>query len=164
MNFGYKWVLLLAFCSVAAHGAAQNTEESVVTPPEMRVGPPPKRGAPPVQQVKQEDPTLNKGKVEWSSRIIEFGTVLHGIPQTKELKVKNTSTESFRILEAKSSCHCTKLEWPQHAVNPGETATILVTHTAEDPGEFYRIISIQTSFDPVNWVMIPVSGVVQVKE
>lgn len=161
MNFTYKIVLTLGILWIAQPAEAQKTDAPVVVPVDARTGPPPKRGAPPTRTVNAEDPTKNKGKVEWAPRHVDFGEFKQGKPQVKEMLVKNISKEPLKILQVKSSCHCTTAEWPQRAIAPGETAKIKVMHNAEDLGEFLRILSIQTNFDTENWLMVSVTGTVK---
>lgn len=158
MNLSYKIVIAFGILWIAQPISAQQTDSLPVPPEPVRVGPPPKRGAPPVRMADTSDPTLNKGKVEWSTRSIEFGTLQKGKPKVIEMKVKNISLEPLRILEAKSSCHCTTVEAPKQDIQPGETGIISFRHNAEDLGEFLRIVSIRTNFDTENWIMVTVTG------
>lgn len=158
MNLSYKIVIAFGILWIAQPLNAQQADSLPVTPAPLRLGPPPKRGAPPVRMADTSDPTLNKGKVEWSTRNIEFGPFPKGTPQVYELKVKNISEEPLRILEAKSSCHCTTVDAPQNDILPGETGIIWFRHNAEDLGEFLRIVSVLTSFDTEHWVIFTVTG------
>ena len=161
MNLNFKIVLALGMFWIVQTTEAQTADSTILTPPDLRVGPPPKRGAPPVRKAAELDPTANSGKVEWSERNIEFDTLQQGNPKVKEISFRNISKKPLRIEQVKSSCHCTVPEWPQTPIPPGGTGIIKVMHTAEDLGEFYRILSIQTNFDPENWVLITVTGVVK---
>ena len=161
MNINYKIVLTLGILWLVHPAEAQKADSPAGLPGNVRTGPPPKRGAPPTRIVNNDDPTANKGKVEWLPRHIDFGTFMQGTPQVKEILVKNISKKPLKITQVKSSCHCTTAEWPQSEIPPGKTAKILVKHNAEDLGEFIRILSIQTNFDPENWVMVSVAGTVK---
>ncbi len=161
MSINYRIVVALGMLWFAQTAEAQTADTTAIPPSNVRVGPPPKRGAPPVRKADDRDITLNNGKVAWGTRGIELGQFPQGKPQTRELTVKNISQEPLRILKVKTSCHCTSAEWPQTEILPGETKSILITHNAEDLGEFLRIVSVQTNFDPENWVMISVSGEVK---
>lgn len=125
---------------------------------------PPRRGAPPVRVIVFSDPTANKGKVEWGTNAIDFGTFEQGKPQTKIIQVKNISKEPLLFLETNSSCHCTKIEAPRTPVLPGESAALKFTYNAEDIGGFLRIVSIKTNFDPEHFFMFSVTGTVQPAE
>lgn len=152
--FGILWI--------AAPAEAQTADSAAVIQPQpSRIGPPPKRGAPPVRKADEKDPTLNNGKVTWTPRFIEMGAFPQGKPQVKEIKVTNISNEPLEILKVKTSCHCTSAEWPQGKIEPGQSGIIYIRHSAEDLGEFLRIVSIQTNFDLENWVMVSVTGEVK---
>jgi hypothetical protein len=161
MNLNYKIILTLGILWMVHPVDAQHADSPSGLPADVRTGPPPKRGAPPTRMENNDDPTLNKGKVEWLPRHVDFGALNQGTPQVKEMIVKNVSKQPLKILHVKSSCHCTTASWPKEDIQPGKTAKILVMHNAEDLGDFLRILSIQTNFDLENWVMVSVTGVVK---
>ena len=161
MSINYRIVVALGMLWFAQTAEAQTADTTAMPPQDVRVGPPPKRGAPPVRKADDRDLTLNNGKVTWGTRSIDMGQFAQGKPQTRELMVTNISQEPLRILKVKTSCHCTSAEWPQTDIKPGESRPIIIMHNAEDLGEFLRIVSIQTNFDPENWVMVSVAGEVK---
>lgn len=107
-------------------------------------------GAAPAQAQKMKigDPTKNDGKVEWIPMQIEAGDVPFGIPVERKFEVKNISTEDLVILDVKSGCHCTVVDWSKEPIPPGESGHINITFDALKVGEFYKIIAITTNFDP----------------
>ncbi len=100
------------------------------------------------QKMKIGDPTKNDGKVEWIPMQIETGDIPFGIPLEKFYEVKNISQEDLVILEVKSGCHCTVVDWTKAPIPPGQSGKIRITFDALKVGEFYKIISVATNFDP----------------
>jgi hypothetical protein len=145
-----------------AQTADAPADTTPAVPQSVRLGPPPKRGAAPTRKADERDPTANAGKVTWAPRNIEFGTIQKGKPQARTMTVTNISDEYLVIKQVKTSCHCTSAEFSDAPIAPGKTGTIVIKHNAEDLGEFLRIVSIMTNFDPDNFVMVSVSG--EVKE
>ncbi len=146
-----------------AQTADIDLDTTPIIPQAVRLGPPPKRGAPPVRKADERDLTANAGRVNWTPRHVEFGPFQKGQPQTKAMTVTNISPDEYLVIkQVKSSCHCTSAEFSSEPIAPGKTGTILIKHNAEEVGEFLRIVSISTNFDPVNFVMVSVSG--EVKE
>lgn len=94
------------------------------------------------------DPTKNAGKVEWLPMQIEAGDIPFGIPLEKQYEVKNISTEDLIILDVKSGCHCTVVDWSKDPIPPGKSGLVKITFDALRVGEFYKIIAITTNFDP----------------
>lgn len=94
------------------------------------------------------DPTKNNGKVEWIPKQIETGDVPYGIPVERTFTVKNISDEPLILMEVKTGCHCTLADWEKAPIMPGETGTITVTYDALKEGQFYKVIAVNTNFDP----------------
>ncbi len=142
-----------------AQTADIDLDTTPIIPQSVRLGPPPKRGAPPVRKADERDFTANAGKVNWAPRHVEFGLFQQGKPQTHAMTVTNTTKDEYLVIQkVKSSCHCTTAEFSSEPIAPGKTGTILIKHNAEELGEFLRIVSISTNFDPENFVMVSVSG------
>lgn len=110
------------------------------------------------QTLKAVDDTQNVGKVEWVNRSENLGKVPFGTPVTREFIVKNISRENLLLLQVRSTCHCLTVEWSREPVRPGETATIKATYDAQREGDFYKIISVNTNFDPNQGVPFALTG------
>lgn len=110
------------------------------------------------QQVKTVDNSLNAGKVEWLVRQINIGKAPFGQPVSREFELRNISTENLMILEVKSSCHCTVVEYPQEPIAPGAMERIKVTYDGQKEGDFYRIVTVLTNFDAVQSVPLIMTG------
>lgn len=110
------------------------------------------------QKMKIGDPTKNDGKVEWIPMQIEAGDVPYGVPVERFYEVKNVSTENLILLNVKSGCHCTVVDWTKEPIPPGESGTIRITYDALKEGEFYKIIAITTNFDPEMSIALAMVG------
>lgn len=116
------------------------------------------------QTVSEHDPTKNAGKVAWSARKIDFGTVKQGHPVTRTLWLKNLQREKLSLIQVTSSCHCIEVNWDTAPVRKGKRARIDITFQPEAPGDFYRIVAVTTNFDPQQSIAIPVTGKVSAPE
>lgn len=94
------------------------------------------------------DPTQNAGKVKWIPMQIETGDVPFGIPVERTIEAKNISNEDLILLEVISGCHCAVTDWTREPISPGQSGFIRVVYDAQREGEFYKVISIRTNFDP----------------
>lgn len=112
------------------------------------------------QGMKIGDTSKNNGKVEWLPRQITTGDVPYGIPVERTFSVKNISTDDLLILNVKSGCHCTVVNWTKEPVPPGMTGTIKITYDALKVGDFYKIISVITNFDPETNLVLSMTGTV----
>jgi hypothetical protein len=113
------------------------------------------------QKLKAEDNSQNAGKVEWTKRQVDAGKVPFGVPVTGEFEVKNISTENLIILDVRSGCHCTSVEWAREPIPPGQTGVITAIYDAQKEGDFYRIITVITNFDPAQSVPMALVGKVE---
>ena len=62
--------------------------------------------------------------------------------KAQQVILRNNGTEIFKLKGITTSCECTttKQEWTEIA--PGEMATLTVYYKAEQPGDFYRTVTI----------------------
>ena len=74
----------------------------------------------------------------------EYDMGIVGKEETKaqQVLIRNNGTEIFKLKGITTSCECTttKQEWTEIA--PGETTTLTVYYKAEEPGDFYRTVTI----------------------
>ncbi len=112
------------------------------------------------QKMKIGDPTKNNGKVEFEPMQIETGEIPYGVPIERAYSVKNVSDEDLIILDVKSGCHCTVVDWPKEPLKPGQSASIKITYDALKEGQFYKIVSVNTNFDPEVGVGLSMVGTV----
>lgn len=112
------------------------------------------------QKMKIGDPTKNNGKVEFEPMQIDAGEVPYGVPVERAYTVKNISDEDLIILNVKSGCHCTVVDWPKEPLQPGQSGSIKITFDALKEGQFYKIVSVNTNFDPEVGVGLSMTGTV----
>lgn len=113
------------------------------------------------QNLPESDNSLNAGKVSWTNRQIKMLLVAFGEPVVREFWFKNTSNENLILLRVTNSCACLKLDWPEGAIAPGQSAHIVATYDAQKEGDFYRLFTVQTNFDPNQSVPFALSGKVE---
>lgn len=116
------------------------------------------------QQMEIGDPTLNAGKVRWTPMQLETGDIPFGIPVERTIEAKNISEEDLVLLTVVSGCHCTVAEWTKEPIPPGKSGFIKVVFDALKEGEFYKVISIATNFDPETQLALGLTGRVLPKE
>ena len=74
----------------------------------------------------------------------EYDMGIVGKEETKAQQVilRNNGTEIFKLKGITTSCECTTIEQDWEEIAPGETATLTVYYKAEEPGDFYRTVTI----------------------
>ena len=116
------------------------------------------------QGMSNTDFSGNAGKVEWLPRKLEMGNIPFGEVTTKEFLVKNISNEILVLTDVQSSCHCASVTYTQDAIPPGASGVIKASYDGSQAGDFYKIITVKTNFDPKQTVALIVSGKVLEKK
>jgi Protein of unknown function (DUF1573) len=114
------------------------------------------------QEIKLDDITDNKGKVDWAWRV-SVGEVPFDKPVTAVFILKNISSDTLIIQNVQTACHCTVPEYPHEPILPGQTAYIKATYDARSEGQFFKTISVSTNFDLYRIVTLAMLGTVKPK-
>jgi hypothetical protein len=77
--------------------------------------------------------------VEFEPMQIETGEIPYGVPIERAYSVKNVSDEDLIILDVKSGCHCTVVDWPKEPLKPGQSASIKITYDASKKGSSTKL-------------------------
>ncbi len=90
-----------------------------------------------IEHVKLPETTLVTNQEEY-----DMGTVGENETKAQQVILSNNGTEIFKLKGITTSCECTttKQEWTE--IDPGETATLTVYYKTEQPGDFYRTVTI----------------------
>lgn len=103
----------------------------------------------------------NGAKISFVEKSHDFGTIKEANgPVSYEFEFKNVGNEPLVILSATASCGCTRPEYPEKPINPGEKGKIKVTYNPVGrPGEFDRKVKIRTN-DSSRRPILKITGVV----
>ena len=71
-----------------------------------------------------------------------YGTVGKNKKESKKVILHNTGKEVFRIKGVTTSCDCMTVEYGWDEILPGESAVLTVKYKAEEPGDFWRTITV----------------------
>lgn len=71
-----------------------------------------------------------------------YGIVGENETESKKVMLYNTGKEKFRIKGVTTSCDCMTVEYGWDEIPPGESAVLTVKYKAEEPGDFWRTITI----------------------
>ncbi|HND88044.1 MAG TPA: DUF1573 domain-containing protein [Saprospiraceae bacterium] len=97
--------------------------------------------------------------MEWSPRMIEVDSVVaFGVPVTREFIVKNWSKEDLVLTKVRTGCSCTMVDYTQTPIPPNKGGIVRVTYDAQKEGDFYRVITVTTNFDPAQPVALILKG------
>ena len=79
-----------------------------------------------------------------------YGVVGENMTASKKIILKNTGNEVFRIKGTTTSCDCMTAEYDWDEIPPGGKAAMTVEYKAEEPGDFWRTITISPR-SPLPW-------------
>ena len=80
--------------------------------------------------------------IEADSAEYHYGVVGENMTASKKIILKNTGNEVFRIKGTTTSCDCMTAEYDWDEIPPGGKAAMTVEYEAEEPGDFWRTITI----------------------
>ena len=80
--------------------------------------------------------------IEADSAEYHYGVVGENMTASRKIILKNTGKEVFRIKGTTTSCDCMTAEYDWNEILPGEKAAMTVEFKAEEPGDFWRTITI----------------------
>ena len=99
------------------------------------------------------------GKVTFTEKGHDFGNIKEANGKVHyDFIFTNTGGKPVVILNAITTCGCTKADYPKHPIKPNETGVITVTFNPRDyTGEFLKVITVRT---PNQRIKLKISGVV----
>ena len=90
-----------------------------------------------IEAVSQPVTTIQADSAEY-----HYGVVGKNKTESKKVILYNTGKEKFRIKGVTTSCDCMTVEYGWDEILPGESAVLTVKYKAEEPGDFWRTITI----------------------
>lgn len=91
-----------------------------------------------------------RAQIKFEQTIFDFGNIKEdGGKVTHEFKFTNTGNAPLTINSAKAECGCTRPEYPQKEIAPGESGVIKVTYNPLGrPGGFTKVVTVRCSGNP----------------
>ncbi|MCE2496380.1 MAG: DUF1573 domain-containing protein [Flavobacteriales bacterium] len=90
----------------------------------------------------------------------DFGSIEQNQPVSCTFVFTNESGEAMIITKVKPGCGCTATDYPQEAIQPGETASITATYNPKSMGKFRKSIIVNTNV-PYGEAILYISGEVK---
>lgn len=90
-----------------------------------------------IEAVSQPVTTIQADSAEY-----HYGVVGKNMTASKKIVLHNTGKEVFRIKGTTTSCDCMTAEYDWNEIPPGGKAAMTVDYKAEEPGDFWRTITI----------------------
>ncbi len=80
--------------------------------------------------------------IQADSAEYHYGVVGENMTASRKIVLKNTGNEVFRIKGTTTSCDCMTAEYDWDEIPPGGKAAMTVEYKAEEPGDFWRTITV----------------------
>ena len=79
---------------------------------------------------------INLGQIEWKH------------PKTVRYVITNTGDKPLVLSEVEPDCECSKVQWTQTPIAPGEKGEVAVTFDAQLLGRFQKSVAVMTNAEP----------------
>lgn len=83
-----------------------------------------------------------KEQVSWKSKEHSFGSIPRNKPVTATFEFTNNTDRPVVITDVKTSCGCTKGDYPREPVAPGAKASVSAVFNAANPGTFNKSVTV----------------------
>ena len=80
--------------------------------------------------------------IQLDSTEYHYDTVGENETVDKKITLYNAGKEVFRIKGVTTSCDCMMVNYGWDEIQPGESAVMTVSYKAEEPGDFWRTITV----------------------
>lgn len=84
-------------------------------------------------------------EISFSSNIHNFGDIPYESDGRCYFTFFNNSKTDLIVNNVRTSCGCTRPEWPKEPVAPGESGKIGITYNTKIPGGFNKSITVYTN-------------------
>ena len=85
---------------------------------------------------------IDGAQMKFEATEISIGEVPQGKPIDISFELTNQGTAALVIGQAKPSCGCTNVQYPQHPINPGDKAEITAVYSSRKAGPFTKTITV----------------------
>ncbi|HYW95654.1 MAG TPA: DUF1573 domain-containing protein [Bacteroidales bacterium] len=86
-----------------------------------------------------------KSEISFASTVHDFGTIPYDSDGRCYFEFTNTSDEPLVVNVVRTTCGCTRPEWPEEPVAPGDTGKIGITYNTKLPGNFQKSITVYSN-------------------
>ncbi len=84
--------------------------------------------------------SLTEAKIDQTD--IDFGKLNIGNKQERTLKLTNTGDRPLVVQDVVVSCGCTKVDYPNAPIMPGETGEVTVSYDPDKKGGFHKTVTL----------------------
>lgn len=108
----------------------------------------------------QNSEPITGAEIKFDKKMMDLGTLKVNEVKHDTFTLTNIGKKPLLLDDVIISCDCTKLEWSKAPVMPGQSATIKVTYTADEPGSINKWITVLSNAH-TDRVILKMKGVVE---
>ncbi|MGN0070119.1 MAG: DUF1573 domain-containing protein [Prevotella sp.] len=97
--------------------------------------------------------------IEVQNSSIDCGQVMFQVPVVAEYELRNTAKSPFTIVDVRTSCGCTSVDYPHKAIESGENFKLRVTYDAKQMGHFNKRVALYGNAEKTP-VVLTLKGIV----
>lgn len=84
-------------------------------------------------------------KIEAVNKVVDCGQTVYMSPATAEFEIRNKGGRATRIVDVRTSCGCTDVEYPREEIPADGKFTVRVTYDAQTMGHYDKLVDIYTA-------------------
>jgi len=88
---------------------------------------------------------LTKASIYFESTIYDFGTIPYKGDGRCYFDFTNDSDQPLIVNVVRTTCGCTRPEWPEEPVQPGESSRIGISYNTKIEGKFHKSITVYSN-------------------
>ncbi len=93
----------------------------------------------------KKEPATDTAYISVEEKTIDYGVIAFESDGRRYFEFKNTSDNPLIINRVGASCGCTRPEWPEEPLEPGETGRIGITYNTKITGSFRKSITVYSN-------------------
>ncbi len=92
-----------------------------------------------------EEDEATKPRIDFESTMHDFGTIPYQGDGRCYFEFTNDSEEELIVNTVRTTCGCTRPEWPEEPVKPGEKSRIGISYNTKIEGRFQKSITVYSN-------------------
>ena len=87
----------------------------------------------------------DSASMKFSTTVFNFGIIPSGSDGSCYFEFTNDSDQPLIVNVVRTSCGCTKPEWPREPIQPGDSSRIGITYNTKIIGNFHKSITVYSN-------------------
>jgi hypothetical protein len=98
-----------------------------------------------INEGSSKDKILEAASMKFENTVYDFGTIPYDSDGRCHFEFTNDSEQALIVNVVRTTCGCTRPEWPENPVKPGEKGRIGITYNTKIEGRFQKSITVYSN-------------------